>query len=426
MDSFRHMSEATDRGTRRRLSVDSTAALQRLVQEQPWLFRMPSAFRREFALRRQQQFKRLVVIGTPLLLFMYFSIIISGYLIFSFEIDGADRELWWTLSGLDCVFVFLGLGLAYWPRMLSSYAWWVSILGGLLLADKILLSLMVSSLRLAQHETYVCMMVITVVMLALRLPIGASLLACSCAGAFSVAIARMRGIQPDVPQFLFYFIGSVVVNGFVAWLLERQDRLNFLQALLLEHEAGEREVLNRQLQRLARQDPLSGLSNRRHFDEVLAEEWDRARRDKQELALLFIDVDHFKAFNDTYGHPAGDVCLSRIGVILSEALMRPADLAARYGGEEFVILLPGTSVRGARKVAERILLAVDALAIPHEGSEAAPHVTVSIGLAAVEPERWPLSKALVDSADSALYEAKHLGRHRIVEWHPQGQAVDEG
>ena len=175
-----------------------------------------------------------------------------------------------------------------------------------------------------------------------------------------------------------------------------------------------------ELRRIATTDGLTGVANRRRFDEALEQEWGSARRAGDALALLMIDVDHFKAFNDLYGHPAGDACLLSLAQAMSCACLRPADLVARYGGEEFAVLLPKTSRVGAAHVAHAILDAIDVLAIAHEGSATAAHVTVSVGIAScdVDTARWTPDRALarssakdlVQAADKALYAAKNAGR----------------
>ena len=180
-----------------------------------------------------------------------------------------------------------------------------------------------------------------------------------------------------------------------------------------------------ELRRIAATDGLTGVANRRRFDEALEQEWGSARRAGDALALLMIDVDHFKAFNDLYGHPAGDACLVSLAQAMLRACLRPADLVARYGGEEFAVLLPKTSQVGAEHVAHAILDAVDALAIAHEGSATATHVTVSVGIASCDAGStcWLpvlvdrasaryIAKDLVEAADKALYAAKNAGRDR--------------
>lgn len=187
-----------------------------------------------------------------------------------------------------------------------------------------------------------------------------------------------------------------------------------------------------ELRRIATMDVLTGVANRRGFDIALAHEWRRARRVGDPLAVLMIDVDHFKSFNDRYGHPAGDVCLRAIAQALVGASPRPADLVARYGGEEFVVLLPQTPRMGAEYVAHGILDVVEALAIRHDASLTARHVTVSVGIACYDDasECWVAPSAnsrgadlttpnsspvdLVSAADKALYHAKRSGRAQAM------------
>ena len=171
---------------------------------------------------------------------------------------------------------------------------------------------------------------------------------------------------------------------------------------------------NAALQDQAGRDGLTGLFNRRHLDETLALEWLRAKRDRQPISVLMIDVDYFKGFNDTYGHQEGDACLRRLAAVLQETARRPADLAARYGGEEFLICLPGTPALGAFDVAAKIQSALREMAIPHAGSPL--HiVTVSIGLASLVPQDGLTAHQLVAAADTGLYRSKSAGRDRVMQ-----------
>lgn len=165
------------------------------------------------------------------------------------------------------------------------------------------------------------------------------------------------------------------------------------------------------LEQLATRDGLTGLANRRCFDDTLGAEWQRALRNQQPLSLLMVDVDNFKQYNDAYGHLGGDECLQRIaGAVSSE--MRANDLVARYGGEEFAVILPNQSLKGAAIVAERIRCRVEQLRLPNIGSK--EHlVTVSIGAATALASPETDASQLVATADSALYRAKHMGRNRI-------------
>ncbi|MFA5682961.1 MAG: PleD family two-component system response regulator [Lysobacteraceae bacterium] len=169
------------------------------------------------------------------------------------------------------------------------------------------------------------------------------------------------------------------------------------------------EQANRELERLATVDALTGLANRRQFDLVLAREWRRGARNERPLSLLLCDVDHFKQFNDAYGHLEGDRCLQRISERLAELARRSGDLAARYGGEEFALVLPETDQAGAAEMSEHILAEVRGLDQAHPSSTSG-RVTLSIGVASVIPQAELSVTRLMAAADEALYEAKHAGR----------------
>jgi diguanylate cyclase (GGDEF)-like protein len=186
----------------------------------------------------------------------------------------------------------------------------------------------------------------------------------------------------------------------------------------LESKVAERtrelEAANQQLQQLSHLDALTGIANRRMFDTVWRAESRQAARDKRPLAVLLIDVDHFKAYNDAYGHQAGDACLQTVAGALAAALRRGADLVARYGGEEFAVVLPGLTVPEALRMAQTLRIAVMDCAITHIRNSVAPIVTVSIGVAGWVPEAGAEPIDLLADADAALYEAKHSGRNQCV------------
>lgn len=168
------------------------------------------------------------------------------------------------------------------------------------------------------------------------------------------------------------------------------------------------------LQRLMNSDGLTGLSNRRHFDEYLDMEWRRALREQSELSLLMIDVDHFKSFNDSFGHVAGDEALRKVAESIRVCCSRATDLAARYGGEEFAMILPGTAAGGARLLAEKVRRTVEALAIHHDMPVPGSVLSVSIGVATLTPKTGLASLVLVDMADQGLYQAKNNGRNQVA------------
>lgn len=184
-------------------------------------------------------------------------------------------------------------------------------------------------------------------------------------------------------------------------------------AIAINNKNKELEALNEQLRSLALVDGLTGVANRRRFDEIFDHEWRRCRRDKQSLALLMFDIDHFKEFNDHYGHQAGDKCLKEVARVLGEGFERGTDLIARYGGEEFVGLLPETDLAVATAMAESLRAAIESLHIPHEYSTVSTCVTISIGVAAMTPREENVAHSLITDADEALYTAKHRGRNLV-------------
>jgi diguanylate cyclase (GGDEF)-like protein len=168
------------------------------------------------------------------------------------------------------------------------------------------------------------------------------------------------------------------------------------------------------LARLTTVDHLTGISNRRRYDEYLELEWRRAARDQTPIALIAIDIDHFKAYNDLYGHPKGDTCLIAVAQALAQSVSRTPDLIARCGGEEFACVLPGTDAIGASHLADEMLTRVLALEMEHARSATHEKVTVSIGVAAMIPDPEEPPQTLVALADAALYQAKAEGRNRVV------------
>ncbi|SHG98291.1 diguanylate cyclase domain-containing protein [Massilia sp. CF038] len=167
------------------------------------------------------------------------------------------------------------------------------------------------------------------------------------------------------------------------------------------------------LRELTLTDSLTGVANRRAFDERLDAEWRRCARSQMPIALILVDIDHFKNFNDAYGHQAGDACLKKASEAMGRAAMRPQDLLARYGGEEFAILLPYEDLGGAEVVAGKVIDEVARLAIPHERSSVGPILTVSMGVVSVMPSDRFESAMMIRSADALLYEAKAEGRNRF-------------
>ena len=198
----------------------------------------------------------------------------------------------------------------------------------------------------------------------------------------------------------------------IHWPILRRRVRNLLEK---RHFYQQLEQANQQLQQQAIVDGLTGLANRRYFDECLQREWKRSIRDRINVSLILLDIDYFKAYNDTYGHPAGDRCLQRVAQTLQRSAKRATDIIARYGGEEFAMILPSTGLDGAIEVASMVQANIQALAIPHTGGlPAYGQVTISQGIASTIAHRDGQSSALIQWADKALYHAKHMGRNAIA------------
>ena len=213
-------------------------------------------------------------------------------------------------------------------------------------------------------------------------------------------------IVPIVASTLWTFGFIIMLNQRLnIEILKEKEKIQ----LLAEQLEAERNMA--QLNSIT--DSLTGLANRRFFDEAMRTEFFRLKRSGAVLSLIMLDVDYFKKFNDTYGHLVGDACLKKIGNILKNVAGRSYDIAVRYGGEEFVLILPATEETGARKLAERISDEVNALAIPHSGSDVSKHVTVSIGVVSVSTAETETPEEVMSLVDEAMYFAKNGGRNRI-------------
>jgi diguanylate cyclase (GGDEF)-like protein/PAS domain S-box-containing protein len=219
------------------------------------------------------------------------------------------------------------------------------------------------------------------------------------------------------------FDGSIIWHGYITDITERKAAENLLIAAKERAEEAENKLqktqfhlerVNKTISKLLSIDGLTKIANRRCFNIRIKQEWLRLHREENPLSLLLFDVDYFKKYNDSYGHPQGDACLIRIAQCVKKVVQRPADLVARYGGEEFAVILPNTDERGAIAVAQRINAAVNQLAIAHQASQIVKHVTVSIGIATQIPQPETSVKNFIAQADVALYQAKDKGRNQSV------------
>jgi diguanylate cyclase (GGDEF)-like protein len=226
---------------------------------------------------------------------------------------------------------------------------------------------------------------------------------------------------PGNPEERFIDLILIVFAGMLClvanYLMERSARSDYLQQRLLEFRQQDLEESNSHLEHLLRSDSLTGIANRRYFDQRIDEEFRRAERGGYPLALLMLDVDCFKQFNDTYGHQAGDQTLAQVAQSLAVFARRPGDMAARYGGEEFALILPGSSEEDALAIANEIVAHVLERNIRHDSSRVCGRVTVSVGVASLRPGASDAGvPELIASADQALYLAKGNGRNQACTW----------
>ena len=231
-------------------------------------------------------------------------------------------------------------------------------------------------------------------------------------------VASIRSGQPTSTVM----VEAVRSDGRHIWLenkvrvLDRAPDGSMHVAVYLR-DVTDRKVLQDQLARMAFVDGLTGIQNRRAFDLALDKEWKRAARNGSPLSLILLDVDHFKMFNDTYGHLTGDDCLRAIAAAVRMGARRPEDVVARFGGEELAVLLPGTPAKGAAEVARRLCVGVRELGIPHSGNDGRGVVTMSGGVStavACCDGRVRMPEGLLMAADAALYKAKNLGRNQVA------------
>lgn len=226
--------------------------------------------------------------------------------------------------------------------------------------------------------------------------------------------------QTAVFRFLVAVACGLLIFGLYVWRVRAaRARERDLKRLVAERTQDLWKVThklkdaNARLERMSFTDSLTGVANRRRFETVIEGEWRRAMRNQTSISILMIDIDFFKSYNDSYGHQSGDECLKRVASALADLLQRPSDLIARYGGEEFIVALPDTDAEGASVVAETMRTCVVNLNIEHQESKILPYVSISIGVSSTVPQSDSTWDGLIDRADQALYQSKHLGRNRV-------------
>lgn len=384
---------------------------QLLAQGFPWL-RFPDALENRFHLDHEQvRLKSLTISGLlvavlfnwmlwtdwlmvpdtfdqamKLRLFIYTPFTIAGLFLFTYLPTPQLREWGAVASGLAACGINLYLCTSSQEALAGPYL--VSLIPIVLFSNAV-----------AQMRFYPALFMDTIVVLMFVM------------GATSLTTPAPMEIM--IPAGLT-LLSSIVFSLYSCYTLERDGRQNWLLHLRERVLLQELEQANANLDALSRSDMLTEVANRRHFDEYLQLVWNRAQVDGSEVSLMMIDVDHFKAYNDRYGHPEGDACLKEVAATLKRRLRRPEDLIARFGGEEFIAILAGTPLSTATGAAERVRKGVENLNRLHATSSTHAVVTVSIGVACLRPSAPHASAAqLIAAADEALYQAKSRGRNRV-------------
>lgn len=297
---------------------------------------------------------------------------------------------------------------------------WVAMLGGVFAALCLVLVLLVTDSPYAgmYRSGLLPILVFGTLVMRFRFQLATVFAACIVA-LHLVSLFAAQG-QPtpypelELPQFLVLLVVSFYTLA-MNHRMEHEERVRFQRKESAAQLRRELEASQAQLEALSRQDALTGVPNRRRFDEVAWQSWRRHLQTGEQLAVILLDVDHFKAFNDHHGHPAGDQCLRLVAGALQAALADGDGTLARWGGEEFIVLLPHTDEVVASRVAARLVRAVQALQLRHEASSTGEVVTISAGVALGRPAMDGLDlSAMVARADRALYEAKRQGRNRCV------------
>ncbi|MBX3703365.1 MAG: GGDEF domain-containing protein [Steroidobacteraceae bacterium] len=308
--------------------------------------------------------------------------------------------------------LLLGLALTFAP---NAAVWYPRVMAVAMAVALVVIGWVVLlTLELGESRVFVRLIIATIaIYFVLGLPVRAAVTANVAGAASFVAVASSTGLPAvEMQHYVSMLLMAGVICAVGAYALEHASRTAWLEArMLAEH---------------ALHDGLTGLCNRRRFDDHLERAWQQGTRDRRAIALLFGDLDFFKKYNDRYGHQAGDEALKAVAGVLARHARRPFDMAARFGGEEFAVLLYDASGKHAAQVAENILREVRGLGIVHEDSVAGGVLTISIGIACVQPEQGRSAAGLLQLADQALYAAKDGGRDQARVAGPEYEQMQTG
>lgn len=395
------------------------AEIERLQEERRLTLAFGPALEKSYALDFQQRAAAAFRYGS-VLVFVLYALLGTGIYVF---MPDKDTHGWLVLyAGVGGVILLAGV-LSHFRRLDR----WFNVYMGLCSFVAVTLSVAVMGVvadpQAEQLTQATIMYAMVVVYGVVGLRFQHAMLAGWMGGLAGSVLATVMGSGISWEILLRTYMGSSLLGMFMVYYAERRDRDMFLQSRLLQIAKWRTERYAHDLDLLSRQDALTALANRRHFDETLEQEWRRAGRHKSSLAILMIDVDNFKHYNDKLGHPEGDRCLRRVANLLAGHARRPGELVARYGGEEFVMIFPDTDHQQAVNLAEHVLDSVRRALIPQPDGLERWYVTISIGVSSTVPsERMTPSRLLV-AADQALYEVKRNGRNSWWYLSPELQAA---
>lgn len=380
--------------------------LSAAIRSKYWLLKFPanleSSYKNQFITRAI----RLSHFRIPFLIFLFLVELIGIVQVLPQEI----RLRYLSVNSWVGVFIVIAWTLSYLPKTKRWYEWYVGIAGIVAIALNIATANIGGGESvILTHAGIIYSVIVVYSFICLRFQ--TALICGWLGGALGLMIIFALEQKINWSLFNLTYTATSLLGICLAYALDRQDRTNFLQAGLLRQSVSKGQKLAHRLDIQSRQDALTGLANRRHLNEMMSHEWNRALRQHQTLVLMIIDVDFFKHYNDKLGHLAGDECLRDIGQLILSMATRSGELAARYGGEEFVLMFPSMDGDIAEQQAQRLLdrLAELQLKSPDENC---PFVTVSIGVAVAVPSSGMSVEQLLRQADAALYKAKANGRNR--------------
>ncbi|MBC7750446.1 MAG: GGDEF domain-containing protein [Candidatus Saccharibacteria bacterium] len=382
--------------------------IRAVLRSRYWLLRFPQHLESEFTALYIPRAIQLFHFRSPLLFLLFLIENIGIYQVLPAEIT----QYYFSLNAWTGIMIVIASVLSYLPQLSRWYEWYIGV-GGV-----VAIAVSTATANIGGGDsvilTYAGTMYIVVVLYSfVCLRFRAAMIVGWMGGIFGIILAHLLGHPMNWKLYNLTYTMTSILGMCLAYALDRQERTNFLQACLLRHSVDKGQKLAQQLNTLSRQDGLTGLANRRHLDEVLRHEWNRALRQQLPLTLMIIDVDFFKRYNDRWGHLAGDECLQQIATLIASFAKRSGELASRYGGEEFVLLFPSMAEQEAAQQAERLLSGIKKLGLPNP-EEDHSFVTVSIGVAVCLPSADVSVARLLRQADVALYHAKENGRNRYA------------